>query len=221
MKLHTKFNINSVRKYPDGTFGAQVITSDADDNQAFYACKVKRVNKFEVELDRSNIHEFIDSRWQTATVSDALAKELTVPMRSLVISYGHLFTKDVSKKKDGSLYSMWSDAIVAVATSVGKHQLKIGEKVFSSRDATSLLDRGQVIIEYRIIGETRTLKLNLTEHPDIAKRLNKQFDVAEAKYMRGVNSRPIGGMSWAAAQDARKEFGSSNRNHRQLQRSRS
>lgn len=221
MSLSTKVNIKSVVKYANGTFGAQVITSDADDNQAFYACKVKRVNKFEVELDRSNIHEFIDSRWQTTTVSDALAKELTVPMRSLVISYGHLFTKDVSKKKDGSLYSMWSDAIVAVATSVGKHQLKIGEKVFSSRDATSLLDRGQVIIEYRIIGETRTLKLNLTEHPDIAKRLNKQFDVAEAKYMRGVNSRPIGGMSWAAAQDARKEFGSSNRNHRQLQRSRS
>ena len=221
MSLSTKVNIKSVVKYANGTFGAQFITSDADDNQAFYACKVKRVNKFEVELDRSNIHEFIDSRWQTTTVSDALAKELTVPMRSLVISYGHLFTKDVSKKKDGSLYSMWSDAIVAVATSVGKHQLKIGEKVFSSRDATSLLDRGQVIIEYRIIGETRTLKLNLTEHPDIAKRLNKQFDVAEAKYMRGVNSRPIGGMSWAAAQDARKEFGSSNRNHRQLQRSRS
>ncbi len=221
MKLHTKLNINSVRKYPDGTFGAQIITSDAEDNQAFYACKVKRAGKFDVELDRSNTHEFIDSRWQAATVNDALAKELTVPLRSLVISYGHLFTKDVSKDRDGTLFGMWTDAVVAIATSVGKHKLKIGEKVFSSRDATSLLDRGQVIIEYRIIGETRTLKLNLTEHPDIAKRLTKQFDVAEKKYMRGVNSRPIGGMSWAAAQNARKEFGSSSHNHRELQRSRS
>lgn len=220
MNLHIKLNLNSVRKYPDGTFGAQVITSDADDNQAFYACKVKRTGPFKVELDRSNVHEFIAGRWQTATVNDALAKQLTGSMQNFVSSYAHLFTKDVSEGRDGKQFGMWNDAVVEIDGMGGKHQLKIGEKVFSSRDATSLLERGQVIIEYRIIGETRTLKLNLTEHPDIAKRLKKQFDVAEAKYMRGVNSRPIGGMSWAAAQDARKEFGKSRYDHRQLQRSR-
>lgn len=220
MKLHVKLNLNSVRKYPDGTFGAQVITSDADDNQAFYACKVKKAGQFEVELDRSNVHEFIDSRWQTATVNDALAKQLTAPMRNLVNSYGHLFTKDVSEHRDGTLYGMWNDAVVSVATSVGRHQLKVGEKVFSSHTATSLFEHGQEIIEYRIIGDTRTIKLKLSENPHIAKRLTKQFDIAQKKYMRGVNSRPIGGMSWAAAQDARKEFGSSNYNHRELQRSR-
>lgn len=223
MRLHTKLNINSVRKYPDGTFGAQVITSDTDDNQAFYACKVKRAGRFDVEIDRSNVHEFIDSRWQTATVNDALAKELTAPMRSLVLSYGHLFTKDVSKDRDGTLYGMWRDSVVMIATSIGKHRLKIGDKVFESKSAISLLGHGQGIIDYRLIGDgdSRTHTLDLNENPHIARRLNKVFDIAKDRYMRDANSRPIGGMSWAAAQNARKEFGSSSRNHRELQRSRS
>ena len=106
MNLHIKLNLNSVRKYPDGTFGAQVITSDADDNHAFYACKVKRIAPYEIELDRSNVHEFIAGRWQTATVNDALAKKLTGSMRNFVSSYAHLFTKDVSEGRDGKQFAM-------------------------------------------------------------------------------------------------------------------
>ena len=104
MNLHIKLNLSSVRKFPDGTFGAQVITSDADDNQAFYACKVKRTAPSEIELDRSNVHEFIAGRWKTATVNDALAKQLTGSMRNFVSSYAHLFTKDVSKGRDGKQF---------------------------------------------------------------------------------------------------------------------
>lgn len=139
MNLHIKLNLNSVRKYPDGTFGAQVITSDADDNHAFYACKVKRTAPFEVELDRSNVHEFIDSRWQTATVNDALAKQLTSSMRRFVSSYAHLFTKDVSEGRDGKLFGMWTDAVVSIADKSGKHKLKVGDKIFESKDTISLL----------------------------------------------------------------------------------
>lgn len=221
MNLHIKLNLNSVRKYPDGTFGAQVITSDADDNQAFYACKVKRTAPYEVELDRSNVHEFIAGRWQTATVNDALAKKLTGSMRSFVSSYAHLFTKDVSEGRDGKQFAMWTDAVVAIADSGGKHKLKVDDKIFESKDAISLLANDQTVIEYRLIGDSlRTLRLDLTEHPYILKRLQKQFDVAKEKYERIRNSRPIGGMSWAANQNARKEFGKSRYNHRELGRSR-
>ncbi|MGP4716944.1 hypothetical protein ACTXGL_09935 [Psychrobacter sp. T6-6] len=221
MNLHIKLNLNSVRKFPDGTFGAQVITSDADDNHAFYACKVRRIAPYEIELDRSNIHEFIAGRWQTATVNDALAKKLTGSMRSFISSYAHLFTKDVSEGRDGKQFGMWTDAVVAIADSGGKHKLKIGDKIFVSRDTISLLANGQNTIEYRLIGDSlRILSLNLADNPCLAKRLNKQFDVAKKKYMAGRNSRPIGGMSWAANQNDRKEFGKSRYNHRELQRDR-
>ena len=221
MNLHIKLNLNSVRKFPDGTFGAQVITSDADDNHAFYACKVKRTAPFEVELDRSNVHEFIAGRWQTATVNDSLAKKLTGSMRSFVSSYAHLFTKDVSEGRDGKQFGMWTDAVVAIADRGGKHKLKVDDKIFESKDAISLLANDQTFIEYRLIGDSlRNLRLDLTEHPYILKRLQKQFDVAKEKYERIRNSRPIGGMSWAANQNARKEFGKSRYNHRELQRSR-
>lgn len=219
--LHIKLNLNSVRKFPDGMFGAQVITSDADGNQAFYACKVKRTAPFEVELDRSNVHEFIDSRWQNTTVNDALAKQLTGSMRGFVSSYAHLFTKDASEGSDSKQYGMWTDAVVAIADSGGKHKLKIGDKIFESKDAISLLGSGQNVIEYRLIGDSlRILSLNLADNPYILKRLQKQFDVAKERYMRGVNSMPIGGMSWAANQNARKEFGKSRYDHRELGRSR-
>lgn len=221
MNLHVKLNLNSVRKFPDGTFGAQVITSDADDNQAFYACKVKRTSPYEVELDRSNVHEFIAGRWQTATVNDALAKQLAGSMRNFVSSYAHLFTKDVSEGRDGKQFGMWTDAVVAIADSGGKHKLKVDDKVFESKDAISLFGNGQNTIEYHLIGDSlRVLSLNLADNLYIAKRLQKQFDVAKEKYMRGKNSRPIGGMSWAANQNARKEFGKSRYDHRELGRSR-
>lgn len=221
MNLHVKLNLSSVRKFPDGTFGAQVITSDADGNQAFYACKVKRTAPFEVELDRSNVHEFIAGQWQTATVNDALAKQLTGPMRKFVSSYARLFTKDVSKGRGRKQFGMHTDAVVAIADSGGKHKLKIGDKIFESKDAISLLANGQNIIEYRLIGDSlRILRLDLTEHPYILKRLQEQFEHAKKEYMKGRNSRPIGGMSWAANQNARKEFGRSRYDHRELQRSR-
>ncbi|WP_201539124.1 hypothetical protein [Psychrobacter sp. 1044] len=221
MNLHIKLNLNSVRKYPDGTFGAQVITSDADDNYAFYACKVKRTAPFEVELDRSNVHEFIDSRWQTATVNDALAKQLTSSMRRFVSSYAHLFTKDVSEGRDGKLFGMWTDAVVSIADKSGKHKLKVGDKIFESKDTISLLGNSQNVIEYRLIGDSlRILRLNLADDPYLAKRLQKQFDVAKERYERVRNSRPIGGGSWADNQNARKEFGKSRYDHRELQRSR-
>lgn len=221
MNLHIKLNLNSVRKYPDGTFGAQVITSDADDNHAFYACKVKRTAPFEVELDRSNVHEFIDSRWQTATVNDALAKQLTSSMRRFVSSYAHLFTKDVSEGRDGKLFGMWTDAVVSIADKSGNHKLKVGDKIFESKDAISLLGNSQNVIEYRLIGDSlRILRLDLTDDPYLAKRLQKQFDVAKERYERVRNSRPIGGGSWADNQNARKEFGKSRYDHRELQRSR-
>lgn len=221
MNLHIKLNLNSVRKYPDGTFGAQVITSDADDNHAFYACKVKRTAPFEVELDRSNVHEFIDSRWQTATVNDALAKQLTSSMRRFVSSYAHLFTKDVSEGRDGKLFGMWTDAVVSIADKSGKHKLKVGDKIFESKDTISLLGNSQNVIEYRLIGDSlRILRLNLADDPYLAKRLQKQFDVAKERYERVRNSRPIGGGSWADNQNARKEFGKSRYDHRELQRSR-
>lgn len=222
MSLSTKVNIKSVVKYANGTFGGQVIAKDNDGNKTFYACRVKKLDAFKVELDRENIYQFVDSHWKKISVDDNKAIELTYPLRTLIAGYGHLFTKDVSKKKDGSRFGMYSDTVVSTATSLKGHKLKIGDKIFITKDAYSLVGYGQETIEYQLIGGSdSTYRMNIVADKRIADRLNKQFEVAKAKYMRGVNSRPIGGMSWAAAQDARKEFGSSNRNHRQLQRSRS
>ena len=183
--------------------------------------KLSVLAPYEVELDRSNVHEFIAGRWQTATVNDALAKQLTGSMRNFVSSYAHLFTKDVSEGRDGKQFGMWTDAVVAIADSGGKHKLKIDDKIFESKDAISLVGNGQTVIEYRLIGDSlRILRLDLTEHPYILKRLQKQFDVAKEKYERIRNSRPIGGMSWAANQNDRKAFGKSRYDHRELGRSR-
>ena len=221
MNLHIKLNLNSVRKYPDGTFGAQVITSDADDNQAFYACKVKRIAPYEVELDRSNVHEFIAGRWQTATVNDALAKKLTGSMRSFVSSYAHLFTKDVSKNGDIKWYVMYTDAVLKTAELGGRHQLKIGDKIFESKDAISLLGNGQNTIEYHLVGDSlRILSLDLSDHPYLEKRLQRQFDHAKRMYMNYKDKRLVGGMSRVAYQNDRKELGKSHRNYREVQRSR-
>lgn len=222
MSLSTKVNIKSVVKYANGTFGGQVIAKDDDGNKTFYACRVKRLDAFKVELDRENIYQFVDSHWEKVSVDDTKAMELTYPLRTLISGYGHLFIKDVSKKKDGSRFGMYSDTVVSLATSLKGHKLKIGEKVFITKDAYSLVGYGQETIEYQVMGDSdSTYRLNIVVDKRMADRLNKQLEVAKKNRMRGVNSRPVGGGSWAANQDARKEFGRSRYDHRQLQRSRS
>ncbi len=222
MSLSTKVNIKSVVKYANGTFGGQVIAKDDDGNKTFYACRVKRLDAFKVELDRENIYQFVDSHWEKVSVDDAKAMELTYPLRTLIAGYGHLFIKDVSKKKDGSRFGMYSDTVVSLATSLKGHKLKIGDKIFITKDAYSLVGYGQETIEYQIMGDSdSTYRLNIVADKRMADRLNKQLEVAKKNRMRGVNSRPVGGGSWAANQDARKEFGRSRYDHRQLQRSRS
>lgn len=222
MSLSTKVNIKSVVKYANGTFGGQVIAKDDDGNKTFYACRVKRLDAFKVELDRENIYQFFDSHWEKVSVDDTKAMELTCPLRTLIAGYGHLFIKDVSKKKDGSRFGMYSDTVVSLATSLKGHKLKIGDKIFITKDAYSLVGYGQETIEYQVIGDSdSTYRLNIVTDKRMADRLNKQLEVAKKNRMRGVNSRPVGGGSWAANQDARKEFGRSRYDHRQLQRSRS
>lgn len=222
MSLSTKVNIKSVVKYANGTFGGQVIAKDDDGNKTFYACRVKRLDAFKVELDRENIYQFVDSHWEKVSVDDAKAMELTYPLRTLIAGYGHLFIKDVSKKKDGSRFGMYSDTVVSSATSLKGHKLKVGDKIFITKDAYSLVGYGQETIEYQIMGDSdSTYRLNIVVDKRMADRLNKQLDKAKKNRMRGVNSRPVGGGSWAANQDARKEFGRSHYDHRQLQRSRS
>ena len=116
---------------------------------------------------------------------------------------------------------MWTDAVVAIADSGGKHKLKIDDKIFESKDAISLLANDQTVIEYRLIGDPlRILRLDLTEYPYILKRLQEQFEHAKKEYMKGRNSRPIGGMSWAENQNYSKAFGKSRYDHREKERSR-
>lgn len=221
MSKSTKLNIKSVVMYANGTFGGQVIANDSEGNKAFYACRVKRVNDFKVELDRENVYQFIDSHWEKVSVDDTKAIELNYPLHTFIADYGHLFIKDVSKNRDGSRFGMYSDTVVSIADSLKGHKLKIGDKVFTTKDAYLLIGNGQEMIEYQVIGEPGTYRLSLAKDTRMADRLNKQFEIAKQNRMRGVNSRPIGGMSWAANQDARKEFGRSHYNHSQLQRSRS
>ena len=220
MSSPTKLNIKSVVMYANGTFGGQVIAKDSEGNKIFYACRVKRVNDFKVELDRENIYQFIDSHWEKVSVDDTKAMELTYPLHTFIADYGHLFIKDVSKNRDGSRFGMYSDTVVSIADSLKGHKLKIGNKVFTTKDAYWLIGHGQETMEYQIIGEPGTYRLNIAKDTRIADRLNKQFEVAKQNRMRGVNSQPIGGMSWAANQNARKEFGKSHYDHRQLKRSR-
>lgn len=221
MSISTQLNLKSVVKYANGTFGGQVIAEDNDGNKTFYACRVKRLNDFKVELDRENIYQFVDSHWEEVSVDGAKAIKLTSPLRTLIADYGHLFIKDVSKKKDGSRFGMYSDTVVSPATSLKGHKLKIGNKVFTTKDAYWLVGHGQETIEYQVIGESDTRRLNIAKDTRMADRLNKQFDKAKERRSRGVNSRLIGGMSRAAHQNDRKEFGRSCNDHSQLERSRS
>lgn len=221
MSISTQLNLKSVVKYANGTFGGQVITKDSKGNKTFYACRAKRLDAFKVELDRENIYHFVDSHWEKVSVDDTSAMELTRPLRTFIADYGHLFIKDVSKKKDGSRFGMYSDTVVSTATSLKGHKLKVGDRIFTTKDAYWLVGHGQETIEYQVIGDSATYRLNLAQDTRMADRLNKQFEVAKRNRMRGVNSRPVGGGSWADVQNDRKEFGRSRYDHRQLQRSRS
>lgn len=220
MSISTQLNLNSVRKYPDGTFVGQVITKDSKGNKTFYACRVKRLDDFKVELDRENIYHFVDSHWEKVSVDDTSAMELTRPLRTFIADYGHLFKKDVSKKKDGSRFAMYSDTVVSPADSLKGYKLKVGDRIFTTKDAYWLVGHGQETIEYQVIGDSGTRTLNLVKDTKVADRLNKQFEVAKQQRSIGVNSRLIGGMSRVAYQNDRKEFGKSHRNHHQLQKDR-
>lgn len=223
MKLSIKLNIKSVVMVANGTFGGQVITTDSEGNETSYACRVKRVGGFKAELDRENIYQFIDGHWEKVVVDDTKAMQLTYPLSAFIADYGHIFKKDVSKKRDKSRFGMYSDTVVSIADiDTGyKHKLKIGNRVFTTKDAYSLIGHGQETIEYQNIGETGTHRLNLAKDTRMADRLNNLLEKAKKQRMRGVNSQPIGGMSWAANQDACKEFGRSRYNHSQLLRSQS
>lgn len=223
MSIQAKVNVKSARKYADNVFGAQVIVTDHEANKTFYAVRVKAVTRFDVEIELNNIYQFIDGSWSKTVVDDQLiASLLEAAMRRLVIDYSHLFVKDISKARDKSVFGMWGDTIVWLGSNKDStgHTLKIGDKIFESKDVRQLVAEGARTIEYQIMGDDETHTLHLLKDLLIATRLLKQFDKAVEKYERARDSKPIGFRTWDDLRDSRKQAGIGWQTARQYHRGR-
>lgn len=220
MSLHVKVNIQSVRKYPGVSVCAQIVTSDKDDNQAFYGCRI-----IPTGFDSENIYQFVDSRWQKVTLTDELIAVLEASLNALLKIAGHALKRKTKDSKGRECLVMYRDAIISVGVNLGGHYIKIGDRLFETHSSMDITQNGvgNKNIPFSILGTPRLLQrlsMNLDDYPDIKARLQKQFNVARSKSERIRDSQPIGGMSWASAQDDRKEFGRSSCDNRQLQRGR-
>lgn len=222
MSMQARVNIKSARRYAGNVIGAQVIVTDHELGKTFYAVRVKAVNSFDVEIEVSNIYQFIDGGWSKTTVAEDMAKMLEAVMRNLVNGYGHLFVKDVSTARDKSVFGMYSDTIVSVGSNKDRtgHKIKIGDKIFESKDVRLLVSEGVRTIDYRIIGDSDTHTLHLLKDLRMATRLLKQFDKAVEKYERARDSKPIGLRTWDDLRDSRKQAGIGWQTARQYHRGR-
>ena len=213
-------NIKSVRNYEsDGSFCAQLITSDSEGNNVFYACRLSGSNK----LDTGEAYQYVSGQWQPVTINSELASKLEGSLKKVVS-----ITNNAYRRKhvadDGSVsYSMYSDTVLYVSTEIEGHAIKIGDKLFYTDSPRDLLPShgATKTIRYTLLGDPSVSDyLDMSKDSGIKIRLEKQFEIAREKYMRSKRSTPIGGGSWASVQDDRKEFGQSRFNHRELQRSR-
>ena len=219
MIAQTFVNVKSVRKYQkDGSYCAQLITADTDGNHSFYACRLSGSNT----LDTNEAYQYVNREWQPVTVDSELAKSLEGALKRLVSVTGNAY-KRKHNAADGSIsYSMYVDTVLYVSTD-GGHAIKIDDKLFYTASPRELLPFGGLTstIRYTLLSDPSvSATVDLATDANLKRRLETQFEQAYKQYMRIVNSRPIGGGSWADVQNARKEFGQSRFNHRQLQRQR-
>ena len=219
MSLHTFVNVKSVRKYQkDGSYCAQLITSDTSGNNSFYACRLSGSNT----LDASEAYQYVNRSWQLVTIDSELAKSLEAALKRLVSVTGNAY-KRKHEAADGSIsYSMYVDTVLYVSTDSG-HAIKIDDKLFYTNSPRDLLPAGGLTttIRYALLSDPSVSGvIDLAKDSNLMRRLQSQFDEAYKQYMRTVSNRPCGGGSLADVQNARKEFGQSRFNHRELQRSR-
>lgn len=220
LKLHTMVNIKSIRHYEaDGSFCGQIITSDAEGNNVFYACRLNGANK----LDTSEAYQFVTGKWQTVTINSELASTLEAALKKVISVTNNAYRRK-HVADDGSVsYSMYADTVLYVSSDVQGHAIKIDDKLFYTHSPRDLLPPTGITtnIRYTLLGDPSVSDyLDMSKDSGTKIRLEKQFVIAREKYMRIVRSRPIGGGSWAGVQNDRKEFGKSRYNHRELQRSR-
>lgn len=221
MSIKAKININSARRYASGDYAAQVIVT-SETSKVFYAVRVSTDAALKAEIDLDNIYQFSACRWVQYSADDALAMQLEAVMQQTIFDYGHLFTKDVSKSRDKSVCSVWSDAIVSLgdARSMSGHTLKVGSKIFKSKDLYTLVGMDVRTIDYIEIGETSTHTLKLLDDLSTATRLLKVFDRAQAMHERIRDSKPIGFDTWDDLRDSRKQAGTGWQSARQHHRGR-
>ena len=220
IQLHTMVNIKSIRKYEnDGSFCAQIITSDAEGNNAFYACRLSGSNK----LDTGEAYQFVFGKWEPITLKSELANFLEASFKRIISVTNNAYRRK-HVADDGSVsYSMYADTVLYVSNETRGHAIKIDDKLFYTHSPRDLLPPDGVTksIRYTLLGDPSVSEyLDMTKDTGTKIRLEKQFEIAREKYMRIVRNRPIGGGSWASVQNDRKEFGKSRYNHRELQRSR-
>lgn len=219
MSLHTFVNVKSVRKYQkDGSYCAQLITSDATGNNSFYACRLTGTNT----LDTAEAYQFINKQWQLVTVDSELAKSLEAALKRLVSVTGNAY-KRKHEAADGSIsYSMYVDTVIYVSTDSG-HAIKIDDKLFYTESPRDLLPAHGLTttIRYTLLSDPSVSDvIDLAADSNLMRRLQSQFEKAYEQYMRIKRSQPIGGGSWADHHNDSKEFGKSRFNHRERQRSR-
>lgn len=219
MAIHTFVNVKSARKYAkDGSYCAQLITADTDGNHSFYACRLNGSNT----LDTNEAYQYVNREWQMVTVDSELGKSLEAALKRLVSVTSSAYMRK-HEAADGSVsFSMYVDTVLYVSTDSG-HAIKIDDKLFYTASPRELLPAGgfTTTIRYTLLSDPSvSATLDLSKDSGLKLRLERQFAVAYKKYMHITNSRPIGGGSWADAQNARKEFGQSRFNHRELQRNR-
>ena len=220
MSITTKVINKSVRKHADGRYSAQiVIINTANDSQTFYACRLSSDKVF----DQRDIYEFSASAWCRVSPSEITTSLLSSTLVSYIRRTDHLLTRKVDSRTGEVRYMMYNDAVMLASLDNSSHQLKIGDRVFHTHDCYNIFKQNaaQRIISFEWLGEPGVKNfIDVSKQPELIERLQKQYDFASDMRSRHKNTRPIGGMSWAANQNDRKAFGRSKYNHRQLQRSR-
>ena len=216
MIAQTFVNVKSVRKYQkDGSYCAQLITSDATGNNSFYACRLSGSN----QLDTSEAYQYVNRSWQLVTVDSELAKSLEAALKRLVSVTGNAY-KRKHEAADGSIsYSMYVDTVLYVSTDSG-HAIKIDDKLFYTESPRDLLPAHGLTtsIRYTLLSDPSVSGvMDLAADSNLMRRLQSQFDEAYKQYMRAKRSQPIGGGSWANHHNDSKEFGKSRFNHRERQ----
>lgn len=213
-------NVASIRKLADASFTSQIIVTDKDDNKSFYACRLDQNGS----LNSKNIYEFINGKWILSALDDHLVSSIKSRLVGVIHRTRFLYKRTIPSANKDARFAMFKDAVIDVGSAVKGHVLKIDDRVFTTHNAMDITPNGSdtKLIKFEMLGAPEIKgTIDISNDKALFDRIKAQFDFASKLHSRVINSRPVGGGSWASHQNDRKLFGRSTMDHRKLQRSRS